>query len=124
MATRTNSKSKTVVVASSKSARVRSLLTNGSSIADAARTVGIGYAFAYGVAQRAGLAETAAKRRPEANSRVCAAMRFVQPTWNAAKISAAAAAFVTGASLPTPKAAAKSTTKSTPKPPVVAVLAS
>jgi transposase len=52
-----------------KSARFRTLLGTGMTIAEAARQCGMGYAFAYGVAKRAGLAESAAKRRPEAHSK-------------------------------------------------------
>jgi hypothetical protein len=38
-------------------------------IANAARKIGIGYAFAYGIAKRSGLANKAAHRRPEANAK-------------------------------------------------------
>jgi transposase-like protein len=62
-------RAKTPVVVTSKSDQVRTLLNSGSSIADAARTVGIGYAFAYGIAKRAGLAETSANRRPTAHAK-------------------------------------------------------
>ena len=45
-------------------------------IADAARTVGIGYAFAYGIAKRDGLAEKAAGRRPEPNGKMIDLIMF------------------------------------------------
>lgn len=53
-----------IVVAKSKSEMARELFAAGKSVADTAREIGIGYAFAYGIAKRAGVAETAANRRP------------------------------------------------------------
>lgn len=48
----------------SKSDHVRALLAEGKTIAEITRLVpNMGYAFAYGIAKRAGLAETAANRR-------------------------------------------------------------
>lgn len=43
---------RTKIESKSKSARVRDRLSAGENIADAARAVGIGYAFAYGIAAR------------------------------------------------------------------------
>ena len=54
--------------AASKSEGMRILFDAGYSVADAARVIGVDYAFAYGVAKRAGQAETAAKRRPTRES--------------------------------------------------------
>lgn len=88
MATRT----KPVVT---KSDRVRTLLGEGKTIAEAAKTVGIGYAFAYGIAQRAGLAQTAAKRRPEANSKLIDLVLHVQPRWSREKAKKAVDAYLT-----------------------------
>jgi hypothetical protein len=85
---------KTPAVTSTKSDRVRALLTSGKSIADSAREVGIGYAFAYGIAKRAGLAESAAKRRPEANARLIDLVQAVQPKWARVKCAAAVTKFV------------------------------
>lgn len=48
----------------SKSDHMRALFAEGKSVAEVTRLVpGVGYAFAYGVAKRAGLAATAANRR-------------------------------------------------------------
>lgn len=44
---------------------MRALFAEGKSVAEVTRLVpGVGYAFAYGVAKRAGVAQTAANRRP------------------------------------------------------------
>jgi hypothetical protein len=48
---------------------MRALFARGKTVSEAARIVGVGYAFAYGVAKRAGYAETAAKRRHAAGPR-------------------------------------------------------
>jgi len=85
---------KVVAPTLTKSDRVRTLLTDGKSIADSAREVGIGYAFAYGIAKRAGLAETAAKRRPEANSKMIDLVLAVQPRWTRGKAAGAVRAFL------------------------------
>jgi len=47
----------------SKSDRMRALFVEGKTVTEVARTVGVGYPFAYGVAKRAGFAGTAANRR-------------------------------------------------------------
>lgn len=48
----------------SKSDHARALFADGKTVADVTRIVpGMGYAFAYGIAKRAGVASTAAKRR-------------------------------------------------------------
>jgi transposase len=85
---------KVVTPTLTKSDRVRTLLAEGKSIADSAREVGIGYAFAYGIAQRAGLAQTAAKRRPEANSKMIDLVQAVQPRWTREKAAKAVKAFL------------------------------
>lgn len=62
MATTTKrSRSKTPTT---KSARFREMLKTGKSIAEIVAETGEGYAFVYGVAKRAGMNLTAAKRRP------------------------------------------------------------
>jgi transposase len=91
MATRT---AKTTAKAVIKSEVCRTYLKEGLTIAEAARKAGMGYAFAYGVAQRAGLAQTAAKRRPEANSKLIDLVLTVQPRWTRAKAKAAVDKFV------------------------------
>ena len=48
---------------SSKSEQMRALFAAGMSIREVAKTVGVRYSFAYGVAKRAGFADTAATRR-------------------------------------------------------------
>lgn len=48
----------------SKSAAARAAFAAGKSVSAVAAEIGIGYAFAYGIAKRAGYAETAAARRP------------------------------------------------------------
>lgn len=55
---RTRSKSTT------KSDRFRAMLKDGKTIAEIVAETGEGYAFVYGVAKRAGMNLTAAKRRP------------------------------------------------------------
>lgn len=84
----------------SKSDHIRSLLKGGMNVADAARTVGIGYPFAYGVAQRAGLAEKAATRRAPANAKVTALIRWMEPKASDRRIAALVAAFVAGEAKP------------------------
>lgn len=64
--TRTPGQATPTVTYRSKSDHARTLLTGGMSVAETAKTVGIGYAFAYGIAKRAGLAATAASRRKTA----------------------------------------------------------
>lgn len=69
--TRTGNRVTSTPVFKSKSDAFRDLLRNGINpetkspymISDAAAKIGIGYAFAYGIAKRAGLAETKAKRK-------------------------------------------------------------
>jgi transposase len=78
----------------SKSEKCRDLIRGGMTIAEAAKAAGMGYAFAYGVAQRAGLAQTAAKRRPEANSKMIDLVLTVQPRWTRAKATAAVKSFL------------------------------
>lgn len=64
MATRTRATNRvTAPVFKSKSDFVRALLREGKTVTEAAATAQIGYAFAYGIASRAGLNLTAAKRR-------------------------------------------------------------
>lgn len=60
---RSNNRIATSVVFKSKSDHMRTLFTEGKSIVEVAATVGVGYAFAYGVAKSAGFAETAATRK-------------------------------------------------------------
>lgn len=50
-------------------------------ISAAAKKFDMNYAFAYGVAQRAGLAQTHAKRRPESNSKLVDLVCAAQPKW-------------------------------------------
>jgi hypothetical protein len=97
----------------SKSARVRAFLADPaflaefsapdpvsglrrSPIAEAARRVGIGYAFAYGIAVRAGVAQSAAARRPEPNAKLRAIVSAVQPSWSADRVGRAVSAIVAG----------------------------
>jgi hypothetical protein len=94
------------VIAETKSAAFRRELEieiaagNEFPIANAARTVGIGYAFAYGIAVRAGRAKVGANRRAEPNAKVRAVVAFVRPDWSADRIARTAAAFVAGEPLP------------------------
>jgi len=85
---------KPVVAPVSKSQALRDLLANGSTIADGARTLGMGYAFAYGVAKRAGLAETSANRRPTAHSKDIALVVAVTG-WSEARAAKAVVKFYT-----------------------------
>lgn len=61
--TRTGNRAKTETVYKSKSDHARALFREGKTVAEVTRMVNIGYAFAYGIAKRAGYAETAAKRK-------------------------------------------------------------
>ncbi len=64
--TRTGNRAETRVEYRSKSDHARALFREGKTVAEVTRIVpGMGYAFAYGVAKRAGLAATAADRRPQ-----------------------------------------------------------
>jgi len=106
-------RSSTAVPVGSKSARVRAFLADPaflaeystpdpatglrrSPVAEAARRVGIGYAFAYGIAVRAGVAQSAAARRPEPNAKIRAIVAAVQPSWSADRVGRAVAAIVAG----------------------------
>jgi hypothetical protein len=55
---------KSVAAFGSKSAAARAMFKSGSTVSAVAAEIGIGYAFAYGIAKRAGYAATAANRRP------------------------------------------------------------
>lgn len=55
---------KSPVAFGSKSAAARAGFAAGKSVSTVAAEIGIGYAFAYGIAKRAGYADTAANRRP------------------------------------------------------------
>lgn len=82
MATRTRARTPgqatPTVTYRSKSDHVRALLKQGKTVAEVTRIVpGMGYAFAYGIAKRAGLATTAAHRRPTAAVRTDPATRIV-----------------------------------------------
>lgn len=65
MATRTRAGNRVTAtpVFKSKSDYARTLFNEGKTVAEVAHMVGIGYAFAYGIAKRAGKADTAANRR-------------------------------------------------------------
>ena len=95
------------VIAETKSAAFRRELEteiaagNEFPIANAARTVGIGYAFAYGIAVRAGRAKVGANRRAEPNAKVRAVIAAVRPDWSADRVSRTATAYVAGEPLPT-----------------------
>jgi hypothetical protein len=52
-----------------KSDQMRALFSDGKSVAEVSRSMGVDYAFAYGVAQRAGYVGTAARRRGRASAR-------------------------------------------------------
>lgn len=78
-------KTKVVAKPVTKSQKVRDLLAQGKTIAECRDLVGIDYGFAYGIAQRAGLAQTAAKRRPEANSKAIDLVQAAQPKWTRAR---------------------------------------
>lgn len=84
----------------SKSEHVRALLNGGTSVADAAREVGIGYAFAYGIAKRAGLAEVRAARRQPKGSKFAALVKFMAPTADDALVADIVTAFGRGAASP------------------------
>ena len=60
-----------------KSDRMRDLYAAGKTVAEVSREVKVGYAFAYGVAKRAGVATTAAARRPEVGGRFAAFLRWM-----------------------------------------------
>jgi hypothetical protein len=75
---------KIAAVPVAKSERLRRLLreTNPETgqpwtLADAARKIGMNYAFAYGVAQRSGQVATAAARRPSAGSKFVPVFRWI-----------------------------------------------
>jgi hypothetical protein len=87
-------RTRTPVKPVSKSEKCRDLIRGGKTIAEAAREAGMGYAFAYGVAKRAGLAETAAKRRPEANTKLIDLVLAVQPRWTRTKAAKVVEAFL------------------------------
>lgn len=104
MATRTRSTNRvqtpTTVEFKSKSDHVRTLLNAGTSVADAAREVGIGYAFAYGIAKRAGLAEVRAARRQPKGSKFAALVAYLDPSIDPALAAEIVTAFGRGAASP------------------------
>lgn len=76
-----------IVPTVSKSDRFRAELAAGNSIADASRTVGIGYAFGYGIAARTidpktdrPYSETAANRRAVRSVSVVGGVAEIRPT--------------------------------------------
>lgn len=68
MATRTRTSNRagsvTAPVFKSKSDAARALYDEGKTVTEVASKLGIGYAFAYGIASRHGVAKTAAARKP------------------------------------------------------------
>lgn len=80
----------------SKSARMRELFEAGKSVSEVTEIVKVGYAFAYGVAKRAGYAETAATRRAPANSKISDLIRWMEPNASDARIAKLTTEFVAG----------------------------
>jgi transposase len=88
-----------------KSDQARTLYREGKTVTQVADALGIGYAFAYGIAKRGKFNLTAANRRPEPNAKITAVIRWCLPGRTEAEIVMATAAFTTGGDLPAKRTA-------------------
>jgi hypothetical protein len=104
MATRTRTTNRiatpATVTYSSKSDHARTLFRAGKSVTEVAAELGIGYAFAYGIAKRADLAETAAARRKPAGSKFAALVSYLDPAATPELIAEIVTGFGRGATSP------------------------